>query len=69
MAPSKSSVVIAGHLSRAPSGDSSSQSMSYAAALAAVRLSWTIRSSVRATITPPTGRYPVARPVSPSSEA
>ncbi len=56
IAPSRSSTCIGGHSSRARSGETSSQSMSYAVALAAVRRSWTIRSSVRATITPPTLR-------------
>ena len=55
-APSRSSTCITGHSSCARGGETSSQSMSYAAALAAVRFSWTIRSSVRATITPPTLR-------------
>ena len=38
--------------------------MSNAAALAAVRRSWTIRSSVRATVTPPHCLYPADSPVS-----
>ena len=56
IAPSRSSTCIGGQSSWARSGEISSQSRSYAAALAAVRRSWTIRSSVRATITPPTLR-------------
>ena len=62
-------MAMTGHLSCACSGVSISQSRSKAAAVAAVRRSATIRSSVRATIRPPHCRYPVASPVSASSPA
>ena len=49
-------MAMTGHFSWACSGVSISQSRSKAAAVAAVRRSWTIRSSLRATISPPTWR-------------
>ena len=53
IAPSRSSTRIAGQRDSASSGVIIEHSSPNASAVAAVRRSWVIRSSVRATITPP----------------
>src|SRR5215467_13865935 len=58
---------MTGHSSPARCGVMISHARPYASAMAAVRRSWTRRSGVRATMTPPHRANPVSRPTSPAS--
>ena len=68
-APARSETSMIGYISAARAGLISSHSRPNASAVAAVRRSDIIRSLVRATVTPPHRRNPVASPVSASSRS